>query len=136
MTALRILAVLAMGALTAWGCAQVETAVPEGFEYSYVTRGKITTRELVPRVNLSGATMVEAKAEAPAKAALLGDTYSYIPAGKANQHVVRHNVVLAPEAEQTKVVRSNPSNPEPGSHFVYQGKQPERVLVHEVKVSQ
>ena len=133
MTAVKMLVISAMVSLAVWGCAG--TPAPEGYEYAYVQHGKTCTRELVSQVNPPSTPGEEAKIIASANPSQRGDTFAYIPQGKQTHREVLTNVVLAPPETLTVTERSDPHNPEPGSYYtiMIQGKQPVRVLVHDIK---
>jgi hypothetical protein len=132
MTAMKMLLISAMVTLTVWGCASAPA--PEGHDYAYVPHGKTSQRELIRTAYPEPAPMAEAKTESE-YAPVRGDVYSYVTEGKAVRRVVRHNVVLAPPEIVKTTVLSDRENPEPGSYYttILRGKQPYRVLVHDVK---
>jgi hypothetical protein len=135
MTAMKMMLISAMVSLTAWGCASAPN--PEGYESAYVPHGKTTQREVIWHGNPAPAPVPEAKTE-PENPPLRGDTFSYVTEGKAVRRVAQHNVLLAPTEIAKTTVLSDRDNPEPGSYYtiILRGKQPCRVLVHDVKEPQ
>jgi hypothetical protein len=135
MTAMKMLLISSMVSVTAWGCASAP--VPEGYDYAYVPHGKTTQRELIWKGNPAPAPVAAAKTDSE-NPPLRGDTFGYVTEGKAVRRVVYHNVLLAPPEVAKTTVLSDRENPEPGSYYttILRGKQPYRVLVHDVKESQ
>jgi|SRR5579859_1585792 len=132
MTALKMMLISMLLGLMAWGCAA--TPAPEGYDYAYVPQGKTTQRELLWRGSSTPAPETGAKTEAETPA-LRGDTFEYVTEGKAVRRVEHHNALLAPPEVAKMTVLSDREHPEPGSYYtiIIRGKQPYRVLVHDVK---